>query len=587
MSRSPDEPLATLRIAAPPFVEVQVVDEDLREVPLSGTSGTEIAIRVPSGTYDVTFRAADARHTVLAWATAGGETRVELPEPLRFSTPAPYEFTGTTREYQRGPAAQLSSHGHAFGEGSAALFVFVRNSRAGYGTKGALGDIDLSIDGVALAAHAALERDTDALWTGLHVARDPGTVRLAFAIRGRRYEQSLELVAGQQTQVFVLASEHGIEPGGLTIAICERARGFDPASSNQRQTALAMRALERGRWERGLERSVLFGGLDESPLLAVLGAHLLIQGDVKDHDIPIAIDVAQRLSAKLGPIPDVLAVRLALHVKLGTDALAHLGPIAPLDRPPMLYRSWKRWVQASQDDAALIPEGSVGDRLALHATSNGPWLAWMAGALEPGAPRRDVAGRMALNVDSLGPREDLRDGTFEERTDRIYRQMRLPRVTAQRVAAPLIAQLDAHTSTPVVLRAVGGGDGRRVSPRPNRISFAVAFRETKASRRSQLAAELTSFLHKRVGSGISVRAERHDAATMDLGSTLDIGVASDERGVYVTLTALVTQLAAFVTKTRVSLTIKGEAGEVTLDLDNAPDVEAITRALGKSLGEDD
>ncbi|MGE0786632.1 MAG: hypothetical protein AB7S26_13255 [Sandaracinaceae bacterium] len=589
MSTSSDPSLATLRIAAPPFVEISIVDDDLREVPLPDADGSvsDITMLVPPGTYDVTFRAADARHSVLAWAHAGHETKVELPEPLRFSTPAPYEGTSTTREYQRGPAAQLSSSGHASGAGTAALFVFVRNPSASPGTKDVLHDVELSFDGVDLA-HAGAHSDVHAHWAGLHVAHDPGSARLAFTMHGRRYEQSLELVADYQTQVFVLATEHGIEPGGVSIAICERARGFDPASPIQRQTALAMRALERGRWERGLDRSVLFGGIEESPLLAILGAHLLVQGEVKEHDVPIAVDVAQQLDAKLGAIPDVVALRLALRVKLGTDPLAHIGPIAPLERPPMLYRSWKRWVQASQDDVALIPEGSVGDRLAFAATSSGPWLTWTAGALEPGAPQRKMVGRLALDLDALGPPEVVGyDGTLEERADRLYRQMRLPRATARREAAPLIAQLASRVSTPIARDDIAGEGGWRHVP-PGRpvpskyLSFQIDVLATTESKRNQIAAELTSFLTKRVGPAVTVRAERYDAAAMDLGSKLEVGVEAEKGD------AVATELAAFVTKTRSSLTIKSEAGgEVTLDANATLDVDDIARALGKPSGEEE
>lgn len=437
MSSSPEQQLATLRIAAPPFVEVSVVDDDLRAVPVpaSDAGGGEITLRVPAGTYDVTFRAADARHTVLAWVEAGRDAKVELPEPLRFSTPAPYEATSSTREYQREPAAQLSRE-PALGSGDAALLVFVRNPTAVQGTTSALRSVDLSVDGVDLAG---AREDTHAHWAGLHVARDPGCARLALAIGDRRYEQSLELVAGYQTQVFVVVGERGIEPGCVSIAICERSRGFDPRSSIQLQTALAMRALELGRWERGLDRSVLLGGIDESPLLAIFGAHLLVQGDVQERDVPIVIDVAQQLAAKLGPRPDVVAIRLALRLKLGADPLAHLGAIAPLDRPPMLYKSWKRWVQASQDDRDLIPEASVGDGLAFVATSTGPWLTWAAGALE--RPMRRRSRFRGHSLEALADSAEGLGATPEERADRIYRQLRLPRATAEREAAPLIAQL--------------------------------------------------------------------------------------------------------------------------------------------------
>jgi len=56
--------------------------------------------------------------------------------------------------------------------------------------------------------------------------------------------------------------------------------------------------------------------------------------------------------------------------------------------PPLLFASWERWIDAAHVDPTLIAPGSPADRIAEYSFRSGPWLGWLAEALQLGSGRR-------------------------------------------------------------------------------------------------------------------------------------------------------------------------------------------------------
>jgi hypothetical protein len=444
------DPASTLRISLDsPFVEVFVTDDRLVGVRLQARAETRFA-ELPPGVYEVLFRSGDAAQTVTADLRVPGST-VEVrssASALPFSSAIPLAGTKTSREYQRDPAHALARHlgTQNAAQADSSLLIFVRDP-SDLGAHASLGG---SVKIVAQAGEPSVDSTNwngVHRWAGTHVRVPAGEHRIRCRIgKELECEQTVLVARGFQTQAFFLTREDDQgtlwpDTSSLSVLMTEGSRGFDPAAEDLLTCELALQALTEGRSFDTIPPETLLGTKFRNPMLGLFGAHMLLRGEVKD--AKLASEVVRNLYSLLGPVSDVAALRLALRMKTGTDPdIAGWDQVAPMSEPPMLYLSWKRWAQASHRDHDLIPPGSIGDRLALHAASSGAWLVWRAGVLDETTRHRanqrvqDPAAEALLSELAFSvPPAKSHPSAFET----LVGQLRLPYAAAARVAERILA----------------------------------------------------------------------------------------------------------------------------------------------------
>jgi hypothetical protein len=143
-------------------------------------------------------------------------------------------------------------------------------------------------------------------------------------------------------------------------------KGFEPNLAELRATELARQGLRNRRIVVSAKdmRSMLYGKT-ENPMLAIYGAHLMIQGE--EFDRPFLRSVVRKLRELVGDHPDVMALLL------GVDPDADVGDFSV---PPMLSSSWSIIVAATASRPELVPRGSLSAAISERVLAGGPWLRW-------------------------------------------------------------------------------------------------------------------------------------------------------------------------------------------------------------------
>lgn len=346
--------------------------------------------QLPAGLYKVKLLAGDAVEELLVEVPSelpAQEPRFEIEQPtqpLAFSSSAPLESTSTSHKFQSGPASALSRQKPIRKGSGSQIFLFVRDSLAagrrepwrGVAICTAEGEqlAELSVDGVF---------DRKAHYGALHLEVNPGSYLLAVDTK-RAWgvlAMAVVTVAGWQTQVFLDARDYQrgtavdqrrADLEDASIFMTRLGAGFDAASPLLRLSDLARKALVRGRpllrhtSQFREELALMLEGKFENPMLGLYALHLLLLETERDD--ALIEDVLKNLR-RLG---------LAEHPDLRACELATREP-TPEDRfpePPMLFASWRLLVVASGAEPALIPYGSLAERIASRLVGSGSWLVW-------------------------------------------------------------------------------------------------------------------------------------------------------------------------------------------------------------------
>lgn len=321
---------------------------------------------------------------------------------------------GQLRPAQAGGARELSlAPGSSFlGEGGG-LFLFAHSVRpAGTTVEGMLGE---GISVHSRHGQRMVELGRDGVWdelegyAGVALQVPPGHYRVRVGgDEAAVAEHMVTVVAGYQTQVFLPLrldgrfARGGARLQGIRTVMAELGAGFDPVRPDLRLAEACTNALTRPWANEWRLVSEVFKASDTDPLLALYGAHLLLEmlraeGREQGADaLALLEEAVVRCLERLGPVPDVVALVLGLRMQgaLGPALLERLeaasaggaalgtGSVQVWERPegwtslPMLYASWRLLVQSTIATPRLVRSGSLLDQLAEAIIPEGPWLSW-------------------------------------------------------------------------------------------------------------------------------------------------------------------------------------------------------------------
>ncbi len=376
-----DAELVQLTVEAEPGTEIFVIDHAFQ---LRARGVGRLSQPVEAGLYQVKLRAGRSIQEVHQVVRPGSGDVVVRPPAMAFSSAAPLAGTSRTSEEHERAAETLSGRVHHKLGGGSQLFVFARRHEPdplptagspgrGLSLHGADGQLMVDFD---TSGEALLEGPTP--WCGATVEVDPGIYRLRVATpRWGAMERTVVAAPGWQTQVFLLQSDFG-DPGTPELrpdlasgaVLMARDKGFASISETARQVELARVALVSGR--AVVSADELLAAAGDSPMLGILGAHALLLAE--EPDLATVDAVADILSERIGPHPDVDALRLGRGDEAGTGMAFGL--------PPMLTSSWGRAVAASWKRPDLIPASSLTARAATWFWGYGPWLIWLADGVD-------------------------------------------------------------------------------------------------------------------------------------------------------------------------------------------------------------
>jgi hypothetical protein len=435
MSWSPfesDKPVRVIVETGRDLAEVFLIDHSFT---LTARAVGRLEATVAPGVYKVKAQLGDL--VVERLVVVNEETTVDLAPDLAVAGPAPLQEDGRTHEYQRALASEESETVDVEGGSGAEIFLLARcwtpEKARVESTQAPLPGISLhALDGEQVAdlldAKAPLASPGADPAAGVTVAVEPGTYLLRWSDSfGVPAEQAVAAAAGWQTQVFLLEETTGAGAGPREISVLMSRHNFDPQDP-------ALYAVEEARAALAAERKVatedlcasLFGDF-ENPMLGLFGAHLMLiaseavewQAEQESKattppPAPVAFDqklfdhVVSRLEKILGDEqPDVVA--------LGTKA-SERPSSRPLRSLPMLWRSWRLLIEASNESPDLVsPDlwrqslGTLPTRPFFiwsvpedHAELADHWEADAAQSVLGSAPSE--AGRLQLSQAMLAPR---------------------------------------------------------------------------------------------------------------------------------------------------------------------------------------
>ncbi len=254
--------------------------------------------------------------------------------------------------------------------------------------------------GLTLHDHAGallvdIEHETSVTTTfdpcvAVHVEVDPGEYRLRLAYGdGRRVEQSLITCNGWQTHVYLLLDNNPNDDlarvdlinGAITMR--RPVEGFKPSDEKLRMEEVVRGAFADGRKILSDAVRAEITSPTTSPILALLGAHLLIRETKDDKakvredpdDSELTVDnrpqvrtIVENLRVMIGGHPDVEAIAIGA---------GNPDPNFAFKSPPMFRASWRLLLKASVERPQLIPVDSFLARVAERVWGEGPWLLWI------------------------------------------------------------------------------------------------------------------------------------------------------------------------------------------------------------------
>lgn len=336
--------------------------------------------------------------------------------PIAFPSPIPREHTAAPEQNA--------------GSGSAIVIV-LREPAPGLRLRSLDGTTVAQIDGKAL-----------------HVTVDPGPYRLSVG----GHELTVMACPGLETQIYANGSD--LVNAAVTIRV-----GFAADDPDLRLEEIARIALQDWRSVLSAEMRERILAPDASPMLALLGAHLLIreakvakaanedapperQKPLVDHRADVAKIVAN-LRRKLGRHPDVEAIAIGAGVG---------DPGYIFDAPPMLRPGWRRLLKASAEEPHLVPPDSFAARAAERLWGDGPWLLYFDPDAEDPVDRAalwQATAREALAQLTAPPRVELPPPGFLRGMFRKVKSLFIRR--ARRAFPDLRVALQRTETTPIDL----------------------------------------------------------------------------------------------------------------------------------------
>lgn len=375
---------------------------------------------VPPGIYKIKARSGTTATEKMIIVRAGmGPVTLD---PVPISSAMPLQDSAKTHEYHMAAAQQAAAAvpSSTFGTGSAVVIVVrqwtapqppspppntVLNPARGLTLREMSGVVMVNLE-----ERSPVSPAFDPC-VAVHIAVNPGAYRLTLAYEGGRHvEQTLIACAGWQTHVYLLTDNRDdprqtradLVNGAITMR--KPGEGFNPNDPRLRLEEIARGALVDNRKILSDEIRTRIATRDCPPMLALIGAHLLIReakdAKVKQEDAPdeaaAVVDshgpvrtIVENLRASIGTHPDVEAIAIGA---------GNPNPSFVFDAPPLFRASWRLLLKASARQPELLPAASFGARVAERLWGEGSWLIW----LDPDtADAVDRSGLWQTNVRTL------------------------------------------------------------------------------------------------------------------------------------------------------------------------------------------
>ena len=119
-----------------------------------------------------------------------------------------------------------------------------------------------------------------------------------------------------------------------------------------------------------------------NPMLGLVSAHALLQR--KAIDPALLAHVTANLEQMLGPIPDVIALKLTVNPN---------AEFTPVEYPPILRWSWELLLQRLVDRPDVIRRYSLAEQVSGFIVGRGVWMSWIA---DPHKDRFSSAAQRSL-----------------------------------------------------------------------------------------------------------------------------------------------------------------------------------------------
>lgn len=357
----------TVRInAADSLTEIFLADSRFQRL-AAGVGRLEAA--VAPGVYKARFRVGQVQTDKLIEVSAETEGKVINGPAVQFASPVPLRQTMTWRQEHETAAQELSQSVPLKKGCGSQLFLFLRGLTEA-AAKPWQGVSLHDLDGKLLAEAGLGICNAEHRCCGLHLELNPGMYRLRVEEEpGEIYEMFVLALAGWQTRIFALA-EDGWLPSvqvvraalpEAAVLMSEMGRGFDPASPSARQTELLRLGLLHGRKVLdtiGLHN--LLAAQPLNPMNAIYAAELLQAQNRAELARHIEED------GKLAVLPDMQLLLLGA---------GRLNEPPGLVQPPLLRRHWQLLREAVNKEQAVIPAGSLSEKLQQSLALNSTlWL---------------------------------------------------------------------------------------------------------------------------------------------------------------------------------------------------------------------
>ncbi|HEY0083185.1 MAG TPA: serine protease, partial [Pyrinomonadaceae bacterium] len=322
-------------------------------------------------------------------------------EPPTVSSAMPLTGSAKSHEYHqdaiRNPAAEIVVHA----DGDSGVFLVLREwTSEGNGRRpsGSLAPTLVLCSGDGRDLHAFNTDVADAApldrAAALGVRVRAGFYRLSSPMGDAVVEMPVYALADWQTQIYLLSqpTPEGLAPdfGRASVLWARPGAGFDPGREDLRVLESVRLAAQSGR--KHLTDKGLTDALYEkyaNPMLGLISAHALLHRRAIDPGL--LAQVTDNLEQMLGPIPDVVALKLAVN----PDA-----EVPPVELPPLLRWSWELLLQRSVDRPELIRRHSFAEQVSGHVIGGGIWMSWMTDAqgIRLGDPLPSATREVAANA---------------------------------------------------------------------------------------------------------------------------------------------------------------------------------------------
>jgi hypothetical protein len=380
-------------VAGDSEAEILLIDGEFRLV--DRATGVK-TFSVPAGLYKLKQICGNAVHEQLLIVREGMKS-VELPR-VAFASAIPLANTSQTHEFHMSAAVEASARiDHTNGVGSGIALIVRDWTSSDEQQQNAVEIPDPSrglklrdVTGAVIADYAVMakKRLEKEPWATCHLSVAPGFYRLSLDHPdGLRVEQTIVACPGWDTYIYLLMDRTTTNPptgadlvnGAITML--PTGTPFNPGDQVLRAEELLRLALVEGNSILSDKVRAQVTGARASPMLALLGAHLLIREaksakrTAEEHGVASNLDntpavrtIVANLRRALGDHPDVEAIAIRAGAR---------NPNYLFSTPPMLRESWARLVRASVDDPSVIPVNSLNGRISDRLWGDGPWLLWI------------------------------------------------------------------------------------------------------------------------------------------------------------------------------------------------------------------